>query len=64
LTFRKTADDKRQILAWTRYEEAEGWCKDHKLDSSKVVNLTYAELRSYLMSMPAEFRGCYSLEVI
>ena len=63
-TFRKMADNKRQIAAWIRYEEAEGWRKDNKLESSKVVSLTYAELHSYLMSMPAEFRGCYSLEVI
>jgi len=64
LTFRKMADNKRQIAAWIRYEEAECWRKENKLESSKVVSLSYAELHSYLMSMPAEFRGCYSLEVI
>jgi len=64
LTFRKAADNKRQILAWSRYEEAESWRIENKLAASKVVSLTFTELRSQLMEMAVENRKIYCLEVI
>jgi hypothetical protein len=60
LTFRKAADNKRQIVAWSRSEEAERWMLENEVQASKVVRLTIAELRS----MPLEWRRYYSLEVV
>ena len=58
------SDEAVQVVAWSRSEEAERWLRENKIEASKVVRLTIAELRSSLMSMPEEWRRYYSLEVI